>query len=137
MPVTDQYELALQDIYLREAVRFMKYNPDRVIIMGLRKTMYYWGINFTYPGAQSPLYWLPWFIVFPFFIVGMVQSFRAPNRYFLFYVYFVISTLIIMTFFVIPRYRLFILPLVFPFAVSGCITVLQKITIFSSTYDTQ
>jgi hypothetical protein len=131
LPATDTYELALQDIYMREAVQFMQSNPGRLIILGLRKCMfywgYYWGIAFTYPGARSPLYWLPWFIILPFLIIGIAQSLRVPRTYFLFYVYFIISTLIVMVFFVIPRYRLFILPLVFPFAAWGGTTMVEKI----------
>lgn|GEM_PF-2524419 len=123
LPATYAYELALQDIYMREAVAFIKNDPGRVVILGLRKCVFYWGhywgINFTYPGAQSPLYWLPWFIMLPFFLTGLVQSFRARKKYFLFYIYFIVATLTVMTFFVIPRYRLFILPLVFPFASNG------------------
>jgi 4-amino-4-deoxy-L-arabinose transferase-like glycosyltransferase len=119
----DKYEIALQNIYMHEAFTFIKENPGHVVVLGLKKCMfywgYYWGVNFTYPGARSPLYWLPWFIVLPFFIIGLIYSFIEAKKYVLFFIYFIVSTAIIMVFFVIPRYRLFILPLVFPFAVSG------------------
>jgi 4-amino-4-deoxy-L-arabinose transferase-like glycosyltransferase len=140
LPAAATYELTLQDIYMREAKQFIKSHPGRVIILGLRKCMfywgYYWGINFTYPGGRSPLYWLPWFLILPFFVIGIVSSLRAPKKYSLFYVYFIVSTLIVMTFFVIPRYRLFILPLVFPFAGGGCIAAWKKLHVCLTNKDT-
>ncbi|MBN2619762.1 glycosyltransferase family 39 protein [candidate division WOR-3 bacterium] len=140
LPATDQYELTLQDIYMREAKQFIKNNPGRVITLGLRKCMfywgYYWGIDFTYPGGRSFLYWLPWFLILPFFIIGIVSSLRTAKRYSLFYIYFIVSTLIVMTFFVIPRYRLFILPLIFPFAVVGCIAVWRRVHVFLTNKNT-
>jgi len=117
------YELELDRIYMNEALAFMKNHPTKVLKLALRKFIfywgYYWGIKFTYPGARAVAYWLPWFILLPFFIIGLIHSIRDVRKYCLFHLYFILSTLIAMVFFVIPRYRLFMLPLVFPFAVKG------------------
>lgn len=120
---SEDYEVKLDRIYMDEAISFMRNNPSKVIKLALQKFMFYWGyywrINFVYPGAKSPLYWLPWFILLPFFIVGTVITAKKFREYSLFYLYFILSTGILMIFFVIPRYRLFILPLVIPFSVKG------------------
>lgn len=127
----DHYELELNKIYQHEAIMFVKNNPGKALALALRKIVffwgYYWGINFTYPGAASPLYWLPWCLIVPFFIVGLVLSLKEFGKYTLFYIYFMISSITAMVFFVIPRYRLFILPLVFPFAVHGISFFLQYV----------
>ncbi len=118
-----RYELELDKIYMNEALMFMTKHPTEVLKLALRKFIfywgYYWGIKFTYPGARSVAYWLPWFILLPFFMIGLIHSMRDVRKYYLFYLYFILSTLIAMLFFVIPRYRLFILPLIFPFAAEG------------------
>jgi 4-amino-4-deoxy-L-arabinose transferase-like glycosyltransferase len=128
LPPTRDYELRRDDLYMRTARDAIRDNPLRSAALGLRKFVfywgYYWGINFTYPGAKSPLYWLPWFLVLPWFVVGVWVTRRQPSKYSLFYIYFVLATTMAMTFFVIPRYRLFILPLVIPFAVHGAFAVL-------------
>jgi 4-amino-4-deoxy-L-arabinose transferase-like glycosyltransferase len=119
------YEIKRNDLYLQEALSFMKHNPGKVLVLGLKKLMYYWGhywgITFTYPQANSPAYWLPWFFILPFFVIGLAISFRNWKQYLLLYFYFLFSTLTIMVFFVIPRYRLFILPLVLLFAAHGIV----------------
>lgn len=118
-----RYELELDKIYMNEALMFMTKHPTEVLKLALRKFVfywgYYWGIKFTYPGARSVAYWLPWFILLPFFMIGLIHSIKDVRKYCLFHLYFILSTLIAMLFFVIPRYRLFILPLIFPFAVEG------------------
>lgn len=123
LKATDLYEIELNKIYLNEAHTFIKENPVKVVSLALRKFMFfwghYWGIKFTYPGAASPFYWLPWFLLLPFFIISGIALIKDFNRYSLFYVYFIMSSCIVMIFFVIPRYRLFILPLILPFAVNG------------------
>lgn len=123
---TIDYEIKLDNIYKDEAISFMKKNPGTVIKMALRKFVfywgYYWGINFTYPSAKNPLYWLPWFILLPFFIVGIINTYDF-KKYYLFYMYFIFSTIMIMIFFVLPRYRIFIIPLIIPFSVVGFINV--------------
>jgi 4-amino-4-deoxy-L-arabinose transferase-like glycosyltransferase len=123
------YETKRNDLYMQEALSFMKRNPGKVLVLGLRKFMYYWGhywgIVFMYPQANSPAYWLPWFVVLPFFIIGIVITFRNWKKYLLLYLYFGLSTLTVMVFFVIPRYRLFILPLVLLFAAHGIVQCIK------------
>jgi 4-amino-4-deoxy-L-arabinose transferase-like glycosyltransferase len=127
------YEIQLDKIYMDEAKKFIVNNPEQVISLAAKKFIfywgYYWGIDFVYPGAKSPLYWLPWFLMLPFFVVGLILSFQKFKQYILFYLYFGLSTGIAITFFVLPRYRIFILPLVIIFAISGMVYVVKRITL--------
>lgn len=128
---TKDYEFILDKIYFKEALSFMKRYPLSVIRLSFKKLTfywgYYWGINCIYPGAKSPLYWLPWFLILPFFVIGIIISLKDFKRLSIFYIYFSLSTLIVMVFFVIPRYRLFILPLIFPFAFNGLSNIIYKL----------
>lgn len=131
----NRYELKKDNIYKTEAVDFILNNPGKFALLSFKKLIYYWGyywgINFKYPGAKSPFYWLPWFFTLPFFIIGLIISIKHYNKYIVFYLYFLISTCIVMLFFVIPRYRIFVLPWVFPFAINGFIYT--KNNLFSKT----
>jgi 4-amino-4-deoxy-L-arabinose transferase-like glycosyltransferase len=131
LPATRDYELRRDDLFMRTALDAIRDNPLRSAALGLRKFVfywgYYWGIDFTYPGAKSPLYWLPWFLLLPWFVVGVALTVRRFAQYSLFYIYFVLATAMATTFFVIPRYRLFILPLVILFAVHGAYASLASL----------
>lgn len=123
LPLTRDYEVKIDSLFARAALAAIREDPWRSVRLALRKFMfywgYYWGIDLTYPAARSPAYWLPWFLLLPGFAIGLVATRRDPRRYALLYIHLGLSTLIVMVFFVIPRYNLFVLPIVIPFAVHG------------------
>jgi 4-amino-4-deoxy-L-arabinose transferase-like glycosyltransferase len=137
LPATRDYELKADSVLRDAALRAMLDNPWRSARLALRKLVfywgYYWGIPFSYPSAQSPLYWLPWFLLLPTFLIGLSASARQWRRYSLFYLYFGFTTCIVMVFFVIPRYSLLILPLVIPFAVYGATVAGHRVSTWWST----
>lgn len=117
------YEVELDRIYRENAIKDLREYPYRAFWLTVKKFVYfwgyYWGIECSYPGVKSVLYWLPWFLQMPFFLYGI---FLVKNRFkdlSLFYNYLLIATIVVMLFFVVPRYRLFILPIVIMFSSYG------------------
>jgi len=123
LPITRDYEVERDRVFMRAALASIRRDPLAVLSRAGKKFVfywaYYWGIEFTYPGATSVFYWLPWFLLLPLFVTGLWQTRHDFRKYLLFYIYFFMGTTTAMVFFVIPRYRLFILPFVFPFVVTS------------------
>lgn len=130
LEVDRYYEIRRDNVYKERAKEFILNNPAEFIGLALTKFTFYWGhfwgIDYTYPGVNSPLYWLPWFLMLPFFLTGLYYSFQNYDRYWIFYLYFVLSTAIVMMFFVLPRYRLLMLPFVIMFAAYGINSLMDK-----------
>jgi 4-amino-4-deoxy-L-arabinose transferase-like glycosyltransferase len=132
LEATDDYEIQLDAIYFNEAKKFMLSHPGQSVLLGIRKFIYYWssiyfGVDFIYSNADSPFYWLPWLGILPFFIAGLVMNLRSFRKHFLFHVSFILSTLTVMIFFVLPKYILFAMPWVFLFAASAIAIFADKI----------
>ena len=123
------YELERDRIYKERALMDLAQHPFRAVKLALIKFTFlwghYWGINCTYPGANSAAYWLPWFLQLPMFLYGLVVAIKKREPLSLFYMYLIIATLVAMIFFVIPRYRIFILPVVTLFASSGIVSLFK------------
>lgn len=128
---TDLYEIERDSIYATEAVDSILASPVNSLYLAIKKVFFYWssiypGIDFIYQDVNSPVLWLPWFMMLPFFVVGLIKNFRSLRKLFLFYMSFFLSTLTIMMFFVLPRYIVFILPWVLIFAASGFVETISK-----------
>lgn len=129
---TSDYEVKLDHIYFKEAKKFILSHPGRVAGLAVQKFLFYWGgvypgVNFIYGNANSPFYWLPWFLILPFFIYGLFTNLKSFQQHFLFHVNFLLGTLTVMVFFVLPKYIVFVIPWVFVFAASGLLKISAKI----------
>lgn len=128
---TKYYEIKLNQIYFDEAKSFILLHPKRVLELGLRKLLFYWGavypgVNFTYSNVDSPFYWLPWLLILPFFLYGIILNIRSFKQHFLFHTSFFLSTITVMTFFVLPKYIVFVLPWVFLFVASAITSLINR-----------
>ena len=123
LPVTRDYEIKIDDVYMQRTLQYIRENPGRIARLAMAKFFWYWIGDFTDPKARHPLYFLPWFVILPFFLIGLWQTRRKPFFFSLFYLYFGVSTAVGMVFFVLPRYRMFIEPLVIMVAVYGALSL--------------
>jgi hypothetical protein len=124
IPITNEYEINYDQLFMDDALISIKERPLNSIVLGLRKFCYYWfgiyfGFEMDYPGIHSPVILLPWFVLLPFSIIGLVKSFHDYKKYLVLYFLLASSTLIIMVFFVLPRYVIFIIPTAIMFAAHG------------------
>ena len=117
-------EVRLDSVYGARARAALAADPARAVRLAVKKLGLYWvhfgASDIRYPGASSPAFWLPWLVTLPFFLVGLWVSVRRRWRlHVLLYVYLAAQTAIAVAFFVLPRYRIEILPVVILFAAEG------------------
>lgn len=122
LPATNSYELERDKIFLTTALQFMREHPKREVVLTLKKVLYFWTIDFNHPKARKFLYWSPTAVFLLLFWIGMVRARRGLlTDFLLFSIYFSTCTLFAMVFFVLPRYRMFIEPLMAVFVADGLI----------------
>jgi hypothetical protein len=119
-----QFEIKQDRVFYRSALNDMLADPGRVVVLGFRKivffwTSFFWGFKFTYAGAKSPLYWLPWLVMLPFFLYGLILTVSEYKKYVAFYLVFLVSTFTCVLFVVLPRYTILVYPWVIVFAAHG------------------
>ena len=119
LPLTDDWEVKMDAIYLKAALKYISLHPFQTVKVTLMKFFYFWGIDITYPLARHPLYWVSWIFAFFLAIVGIIRAVKGKIKASLLYLYLVFYTGIEMIFFVLPRHRLFIEPFVLVFSAYG------------------
>ncbi len=119
LPVSQDWEARVDDIYLAEALTFMREHPARSLALVPHKLFYYWIVDLNHPQSRHPLYWLPWAVYGPLFVLGVVLSLGRRPRPWLLYLYIITGSVLVSIFFVLPRYRLFIEPFIVAFAAHG------------------
>lgn len=121
LPRDARYEVRRDSVYRAAAMREIRADPGRAAGLAARKVWLYWGHfggdRIDYPGAQSPAFWGPWLLLLPPFAAGLWLGARGAwrRRAFL-YVYLAGQTAVAAVFFVLPRYRLSVLPVMLLFA---------------------
>ena len=115
LKVDENYEVALDNIYKEEAKQFIINNPLKSIKLSIKKIIFFWvhiyDERVKYPLMNNILYWGPWIILLPFFMFGLrdiIKDFKSHDLEIFLILYF---TFIYSVFFVLPRYRLIVLPI--------------------------
>ena len=115
LKVDENYEVALDDIYREEAKQFIINNPLKSVKLSIKKIIFFWvhiyDERVKYPLMNNILYWGPWIILLPFFMFGfrdIIKDFKSHDLEIFLILYF---TFIYSVFFVLPRYRLIVLPI--------------------------
>ena len=120
LKITDNYEVDLDNIYKEAAKEFMTENPLQVIQLSIKKIIFFWvhiyDSRINYPGLNNPLYWAPWIILFPFFILSTMSAISRwrDNDLEIFLIFY--FSAVYSVFFVLPRYRLIVFPIYFLFS---------------------
>jgi 4-amino-4-deoxy-L-arabinose transferase-like glycosyltransferase len=123
LPATDDWEVRRDNIYLKAAQRFMREHPRRVLELVPRKLFYYWILDTGDSRTRPVIYWLPWFLLLPFFLIGLFESFRYGLRCSLLWGYLLVACGLTSVFVVLARYRLFTDPIALILAALGLCTV--------------
>lgn len=120
-------EIQRDDVYKKHAVRYIKSHPGRVMSLWLKKAAYAWLLDTTNPHVRHPVYWLPWSVTFVLFMAGLgLRTWRERLREWLFWIMIICFTLLQMVFFVIPRLRYPVYPVVFIFAAYAAVRLLGR-----------
>lgn len=107
------YEIKLDNYYKSRAIKNIKEDPLKYIFLYLKKFLYFIFIN---PESNYPNYFkfiviLPEIILSVLFLIGILYS-KKKKFNFEFFLLITFYFLLIPIFFILPRYKLFILPLI-------------------------
>jgi len=124
-----QYEIRLHQVYLRESLQFIRTHPwEESLLLG-KKFFYYWTFDMHHPKARHPEYWIPTMGLMGLFWVGVVlQRRKLWTKYYLFAAYILFSMTLALIFHVLPRYRMFVEPLMVPFAAHGLLYLYARLS---------
>lgn len=133
LEIDNMYEVNRDNIFFQEAKDFMIENPFRVVQLSIKKFIFFWihiyDNKINYPGNNNILNWLPWITLLVFFIPSLKKLFSRihKNDFEIFCLaYF---SLVYSVFFVLPRYRLIILPIIILYSAYWCnknLTILKE-----------
>lgn len=122
-----QYEVQLHRIYLDEALDFIRTHPREEVVLLGEKLFYYWTFDMHHPKGSHPAYWIPTMGLIALFWVGLVTQRRNLwSRYYLFVTAILFSMALALVFYVLPRYRMFVEPLMVPFGAQGLLYLYAK-----------
>jgi 4-amino-4-deoxy-L-arabinose transferase-like glycosyltransferase len=115
LEINNYYEINRDDIFKIAALDFIKNNPVQVVQLSMKKIAFFWVHIFDerikYPNLNNILYWGPWIILLPFFLFSfpfIIKNWRKNDLELFLILYF---TFVYSVFFVLPRYRLIVLPI--------------------------
>lgn len=108
-----KYEIYLDKIYFNEAYKNIKNNTKQYIYHYLKKLFAFSFFNFSsnYPNYFHPVVFVPEIIISIFGIIGIFQNLISKKINFELQIIIFYYLALIPIFFVLPRYKLFILPL--------------------------
>ena len=122
VPPGPDYEIRYHQVFLREALAFLRTHPREEVGLLAKKFFYYWTFDMHHPKAWNPAYWIPTMALGALFWVGVgLEWHELWTRYYLFTTYIIFSMTLALIFHVLPRYRMFVEPLMVPFAATGLV----------------
>ena len=110
------YEIERDQIFLREALNNLSYDPHKYLNLFLKKIFSFYFIDFksNYPGYYNFFHFIPVFVIgilsFPGIMIAIKKNIFKIN-YLLIYLF--LNIVIFSSFFILPRYKLIILPIQF------------------------
>ncbi|MBZ0198553.1 MAG: glycosyltransferase family 39 protein [Ignavibacteriaceae bacterium] len=109
----EHFEIKMNDFYTNEAVSFIKSNPAKFVTNIFRKFYSFWGIT---PDGKvvNSIFQFSWFLVLISFLYGVLKAY-SWQKFKYYYMFFILSTVITLIFFPMPRYQTMMKILMFPF----------------------
>ena len=129
-----KYEIYLDDLFKKRAVSNILENPNTYIIHYIKKFIAFsvFNYNSNYPNYWNPLIFIPEILVSVFALIGLfINSLSNKKNFEMMIIIFYYMTLIPI-FFILPRYKLFILPIYFIY-IGYFISFLIKKNFFKET----
>jgi len=107
------YPIKLDKIFLNEAIKNLKEDPKRYLILYVKKFMSFLfiDINSSYPNYYNPIHYLPLLLLTITSLIGIILSDKKFYKLNYLILFFFVTIAIFSFFFILPRYKLTILPL--------------------------
>ncbi|MBI1807860.1 MAG: glycosyltransferase family 39 protein [Ignavibacteria bacterium] len=100
------YEIERDRVFLDEALIFARSHPKEEIILAGKKLLFLWGLDLTHPKARSLPYLLSWGVMLCLFCFGLYHAIGKGYNLSLLVMYYGCMILIVLIFFVLPRYQI-------------------------------
>jgi hypothetical protein len=113
------FELQMDKIFMRRALNFIFSRPLSVLFLALRKQFYFWVSDLTHPLARTPYYLFPTVVLAFLAFWGILWPRPQGEAWVVLYLAIFLPALTASVFFVLPRYRMFIDPLLMLPATKG------------------
>ena len=113
IPNDKYYPLNLDRVYLDEAIKNIKEEPKRYIILFFKKvtSFLFIDIKSSQPNYYNPLHYLPVLLLGITSLIGIVLSDKKSYQLNYLILIFFVNIIVFASFFILPRYKLAILPL--------------------------
>jgi len=119
IPLERDFELQMDKVFMQRALHFIRTRPLSAIALALRKQVYFWVSDLTHPLARTPYYLIPTAALALFAFAGLVSRKPQSGDCQLLYLAIFLPAGTASVFFVLPRYRMFIDPLLMIPAANG------------------
>ena len=107
------YELNRDHIFLNEGIQNINENPLNYLALFTKKTLsfYFFNIKSSYPNYYHLIHFIPAILIGTLSIPGLILGLKKKEFKFKFLIIYLFITIIIFSlFFILPRYKLTILP---------------------------
>jgi len=113
IPNDEYYQLNLDKVYLDEAIKNIKEEPKRYLILFVKKatSFLFIDIKSSQPNYYNFLHYLPVLLLGATSLIGIVLSDKKSYQLNYLILIFFVNIIIFSSFFILPRYKLAILPL--------------------------
>ena len=110
----EKFELERDNLFLEKGLKHIKDKPTTFITMSVKRflSLFYFNFNSSYPNYYHPLFIIPIILTGIFSTLGIIVSLKNLNNekaYLLLHLFLTIS--IFSLFFILPRYKMIILPI--------------------------
>ena len=113
VPEDKYYEINLDKVFLREGIKNINNDPIKYFVLYLKKILSFLFIdlNSSNPYYYHPLHYLPVLFISITSIIGIILSKKNSYQINFLILFFIVNIAIVSVFFILPRYKLAIIPL--------------------------
>jgi 4-amino-4-deoxy-L-arabinose transferase-like glycosyltransferase len=129
LPSGSDFEPELSSLYFRSAGKYIAADPALEFGRAGNKFIQLWFRDSDDPRATNLLYILPWLLILSGAIVGMLRP-GTWKKHWTLLLYPACSTIVALSFFVLPRYQTMMKVALIPFAASGIVAVWARVNRF-------
>ena len=107
------YQINFDKIFFDQAIENIRQEPKKYLILFLKKVVSFLFIDLqsTYPNYYHPLHYLPIFLLGITSLIGIILSDKKSYRLNYLILIFFFNIILFSSFFILPRYKLVIIPL--------------------------
>jgi len=110
----ENFEIVYDDYYEEKAISFITDNPEQVLSNSFRKVFKLWVFDADNSNSMNFVYLIPSILIIVFSILGIIKSWNK-NRFLLFYLLLISTTISSVIFFPLPRHQIMMKIILIPF----------------------